>query len=263
MKLAKTIALLVASSLAQPAVLALETDAQTKMSRANEWRWPLTTRRSQIASGTQHPAGLGYAGPREGAEAENVEWKIDPVHTRASFTIKHMMMSNVRGDFTKVSGRVNYGGKSVANAEVTAVIDAASINTNEQQRDQHIRSQEFLDVNKYPNMTFKSKKIEVDTNGFKILGDLTVHGVTKPVILSAEPLPPPIKDPFGFLRTGTEARTTINRKDFNISYNQLMDNGGALVGDNVDIVIDVELVRKPPATAESKPRTTAESKRTI
>jgi len=172
-------------------------------------------------------------------------WKIDPMHTSAHFTVKHMMVSNVRGDFAKVSGTVNYDGKNLAKSNVTATIDTSSINTNEEKRDEHLKSPDFFDVAKYPVITFKSTKVLSEANGFKVIGDLTLHGVTKPVTLIAETLPAPIKDPYGNLRTGTEAKTKINRKDFGLSFEKNLDNGGALVGDDVDITIDVELTQKP------------------
>src|SRR5262249_11258599 len=108
-------------------------------------------------------------------------WKIDPMHTKASFTIKHMMVSNVRGNFGKVSGTVNYDGKNLTTSSVTASIDANSVNTNEEKRDEHLRSADFFDVEKYPTVAFKSTKVVPETNGFKVYGDLTIHGVTKPV----------------------------------------------------------------------------------
>jgi polyisoprenoid-binding protein YceI len=178
-------------------------------------------------------------------------WKIDPAHTKAGFTVKHMMISNVHGEFGKVSGTAHYDGASLADSGVSAIIDVSSINTNEPQRDQHLKSPDFFDAAKYPTITFKSKKVVSDADGFKIIGDLTIHGITKTVTLTAEPLPPPIKDPMGFLRTGTEAKTKINRKDFGLAFDRVMDNGGALVGDDVDVAIEVELIQKP-ATAESK-----------
>jgi len=178
-------------------------------------------------------------------------WKIDPAHTSAHFTVKHMMVSNVRGDFSKVSGTANYDGKNFDNSSVLAVIDASTVNTNEPNRDQHLKSADFFDVAKYPTISFKSTSVESQPNGFKIIGDLTIHGITKTVTLEAESLPPAIKDPYGNLRTGTEARTKINRKDFGLAFDKMLDNGGALVGDDVDITIDVELIQKP-ATADSK-----------
>ncbi len=185
------------------------------------------------------------------ALAVNTDWKIDPAHTAAHFTVKHMMVSNVRGDFAKVSGTAKYDGKDLTNSSVAAVIDASSINTNESNRDQHLKSADFFDVAKYPTMTFKSTKVEQTDNGFKITGDLTLHGVTKQVVLDAEALPPAIKDPYGNLRTGTEAKAKINRKDFGLTFDKNLDNGGAMVSDDVDIVIDVELTQKPE-TAQSK-----------
>ncbi len=188
---------------------------------------------------------------KRGESGTNNLWKLDPAHTSAHFMVKHMMVSNIRGDFSKISGTASYDGKLLANSSVTAVIDASSINTNEPQRDQHLKSPDFFDVAKYPTVSFKSTKVEVQSNGFKIIGDLTMHGVTKSVTLQAEPLPPAIKDPHGNLRTGTEATAKINRKDFGLAFDKNLDNGGALVGDDVDITIDVELIQKP-ATAESK-----------
>lgn len=185
------------------------------------------------------------------AFCSDAQWKLDPAHTKAGFTVKHMMVSNVRGEFAKVTGTAHYDGKSLDDSGVSAIIDVSSINTGEPQRDQHLKSPDFFDAAKYPTITFKSKKVESDADGFKITGDLTMHGVTKTVTLTAEALPPPIKDPMGFLRTGTEARTKINRKDFNLAFDKVMDNGGALVGDDVDVTIEVELTQKP-TTAESK-----------
>jgi polyisoprenoid-binding protein YceI len=154
------------------------------------------------------------------------------------------MVSNVGGDFSKVSGTVNYDGKNLANSNVSAIIDASSINTNEPNRDQHLKSPDFFDVAKYPAITFKSTKIEPQNTGFKLIGDLTLHGITKSVTLQVEPLPAPIKDPMGNLRTGTEAKTTINRKDFGLAFDKNLDNGGALIGDDVEVTIDVELTQK-------------------
>ncbi len=206
------------------------------------------------AAVSHRPGERGYARANESNEvsaALNKVWKIDPMHTSAHFTVRHMMVSNVRGDFPKVSGSVNYDGKNLASSSVSATIDASSVNTNEEKRDQHLKSPDFFDVAKYPTITFKSTKVEPNSSGFKVIGDLTIHGVTKPVTLVAESLPAPIKDPYGNLRTGTEATTKINRKDFGLAFDSNIDNGGALVGDDVDITIDVELTQKP-ATAESK-----------
>ena len=181
------------------------------------------------------------------ANTANV-WKIDPMHTSAHFTVRHMMVSNVRGEFGKISGIINYDGKDLSTSSVSATIDASSINTGEEKRDQHLKSPDFLDVAKYPIITFKSTKVEPESNGFKITGNLTLHGVTKEVVLQAESLPAAIKDPYSNLRTGTEATTKINRKDFGLEFDKNLDNGGALVGDDIDITIDVELTQKPTET---------------
>ncbi len=183
--------------------------------------------------------------------AADTEWKIDPAHTKAGFSVRHMMVSNVHGEFAKVTGTAHYDGKSLATSDVSAVIDTASIDTSEPQRDQHLKSPDFFDAAQYPTITFKSTKVESRGDEFKIIGDLTMHGVTKPITLVAQDLPPPIKDPHGFLRTGTAAKAKINRKDFGLAFDKVMDNGGAMVGDEVEITIEVELIQKP-ATAESK-----------
>lgn len=175
-------------------------------------------------------------------------WTIDPAHSSASFSIKHMMVSNVNGSFGKVTGNVQYDGKNLPKANVDAVIDVNSINTNEPKRDEHLKSKDFFEVEKYPTITFKSKKIIPGKDGFQILGTLTMHGVSKDITLTAEPMGP-VVNAHGKIRTGTSASAKLNRKDFGISYHQLMDNGGAMLGDDVKIILDVELVQP-----EAKPQ---------
>lgn len=175
-------------------------------------------------------------------------WTIDPAHSSARFAIRHMMISNVNGSFGKVTGNVQYDGKNLPKANVEATIDVNSIDTNEPKRDEHLRSKDFFDAEKYPTITFKSKKVIQDKEGFKILGTLTMHGVSKDVTLDAEPMGP-IVNAHGKTRTGTSATTKINRKDFGISYNAALDNGGAMVGDDVKITLDVEMVK-----SEEKPQ---------
>jgi len=168
-------------------------------------------------------------------------WQIDPAHTNVSFSVRHMMISNVRGEFTKVSGTVEGDEKTPTQAVITATIDAASIDTREAKRDGHLKSPDFLDVAKYPTITFKSKKIEPAGAGqFKVTGDLTLHGVTRDVVLDVSDLAAPIKDPMGKTRAGARATTKIDRKDFGINWSKAMDGGGLLVGDDVSINIDVE-----------------------
>lgn len=174
--------------------------------------------------------------------AQAGDWSIDPAHSNAHFTVRHMMVSNVSGDFGKISGQVNYDGKHLDKAAVEAVIDATTIDTREPKRDAHLKGPDFLDVGKFPTMSFKSKRIVVLPDGrFKLIGDLTLHGVTKEVVLTADAPASPVKDPFGKIRMGASATTKINRKDFGISFNMPMDNGGVVVGDDVAVTLDVEL----------------------
>ena len=168
-------------------------------------------------------------------------WQIDPAHSNVSFSVRHMMVSNVRGEFTKVSGTVEGDEKTPAQAVVNATIEATSINTREAKRDDHLKSPDFLDVAKYPTIIFKSKKIEPSGAGqFKLTGDLTLHGVTKEVVLDVSDVTAPIKDPMGKTRAGAQATTKIDRKDFGINWSKVMDGGGLMVGDEVAISIDVE-----------------------
>jgi polyisoprenoid-binding protein YceI len=167
-------------------------------------------------------------------------WQIDPAHSNVSFSVRHMMVSNVRGEFTKVSGTVEGDEKAPAQATITATIDATSISTREAKRDEHLKSADFLDVAKYPTITFKSKKIEPSGSQFKVTGDLTLHGVTKEVVLDVSDVTQPIKDPMGKTRAGAHATTKIDRKDFDVNWSKAMDGGGLVVGDDVAITIDVE-----------------------
>jgi polyisoprenoid-binding protein YceI len=168
-------------------------------------------------------------------------WQIDPAHTSVQFSVRHMMVSNVRGEFSKVSGTVEGDEQALQKAVIAATIDAASINTREAKRDNHLKSADFLDVAKYPTITFKSKTIEPAGSGqFKVTGDLTLHGVTKEVVLDVSDVTAPIKDPMGKTRAGAHATTKIDRKDFGINWSKALDGGGLMVGDEVAINIDVE-----------------------
>jgi polyisoprenoid-binding protein YceI len=177
-------------------------------------------------------------------------WEIDPAHTSAQFAVRHMMISTVRGDFGKVSGVVNIDEQDLTKSSVEATIDTASINTRTAKRDEHLRSPDFLDVTKYPAITFKSKKVEKvgDTN-FKVTGDLTIRGMTKEVVLEVEGSPAPFKDPLGNVRMGGQATTKINRKDFGIVYNTPLQTGGLLIGEEVSITVDVELMQNAASAA--------------
>jgi polyisoprenoid-binding protein YceI len=172
-------------------------------------------------------------------------WKIDLAHTNVEFSVRHMMISNVKGQFEKTNGKVTVDDDKPDNAKIDATIDASSINTRVAQRDGHLKSPEFLDVAKYPTMTFKSTRIErAGENKWKVTGDLTIHGVTKPVVLDVEGPTPPIKDPMGNTRAGASATTTIKRSDFGLTWNKALEAGGVMVGDEVAISIDVEAIKQ-------------------
>jgi polyisoprenoid-binding protein YceI len=171
-------------------------------------------------------------------------WQIDPPHTNVEFTVRHMMISNVKGQFQKTSGTVTTNGSDPASATIDATIDASSIDTRVEKRDMHLKSPDFLDVAKYPTITFKSTKVEAaGPNKWKVTGDLTLHGVTKPVVLDVESSGPPI-NVMGKTRAGASATTKINRSDFGLKWNQALEAGGVMVGDEVAISIDVEAVKK-------------------
>ncbi len=172
-------------------------------------------------------------------------WEIDPLHSSAHFSVRHMMISNVRGEFKVSAGSVRFDENNLANASVTATIDAASIDTHEPDRDAHLKSADFLDTEHYPEITFSSTGIEKTPRGkYKISGDLTIHGVTKHVKLLSSPLSPAVKDPGGHLRRGTSATARLNRKAFGLKWNQVLEAGGVLVGNDLSVTIDLELIEK-------------------
>jgi polyisoprenoid-binding protein YceI len=171
-------------------------------------------------------------------------WQIDPMHTAVEFTVRHMMISNVKGTFEKTTGTVTVDGNDPTTAKIDATIDASSINTRVERRDADLKGPDFLDVTKYPTITFKSTKVEAAGTGkWKVTGDLTLHGVTKPVVLDVEGTGTPIKDPFGNTRAGASATAKINRRDFGVNYSKTLD-AGVMVGDEVSITIDVEAIKK-------------------
>ena len=173
-------------------------------------------------------------------------WEFDPDHTGVHFKVRHLMVSSVRGEFEKVTGKIVYDEADVTKSAADITIDAASVNTRVAKRDADLRSPNFLDVAKYPTIAFKSKRVEKAGNGtLKMTGDLTIHGVTKEVVLTVEGPTPAIKDPWGNTRVGGQATTKINRKDFGLLWNKTLDSGGVAVGDEVEISIDVEIYRKP------------------
>jgi len=168
-------------------------------------------------------------------------WNIDPAHTTVQFAVRHMMVSNVRGELGKVAGSVEGDPADPTAAKLTVSIDASSIDTRNEKRDAHLRSPDFLDVAKYPTITFTSKKITPAGRGaYKVTGDLTLHGVTKEIVLDVTDVTPPITDPMGSRRAGAHATTTIDRGAFGITWSKSLDGGGVVVGNEVQIMVDVE-----------------------
>lgn len=170
-------------------------------------------------------------------------YQIDPSHSSANFSIKHMMIAKVHGGFEKLSGTFIYDAADPSKSNVDVTIDVASINTHEAQRDTHLKSADFFDVEKYPTITFKSTRIEKNGGDLKIVGNLTIHGVTNAVILEVEGPSEELKDPWGNAKIGASATTKISRKDFGLTWNAALEAGGLLVGDEVSISIDVQFVK--------------------
>ncbi|MGB9337201.1 MAG: YceI family protein [Candidatus Acidiferrales bacterium] len=171
-------------------------------------------------------------------------WNIDPVHSVAEFKVKHMMISNVKGQFTDLQGVLTHDENDVTKSRVETSIDATSITTRDAQRDAHLKSADFLDVEKFPTLSFKSTRISRTGDGeLAVAGDLTIHGVTKNVVFNVEGPTPPAKDPWGNTRLGASATTKINRKDFGLTWNAALETGGILVGDEVTITLDVQFIK--------------------
>lgn len=174
-----------------------------------------------------------------------IQYEIDPAHTRAHFKIRHLMVSNVRGEFSKVTGTVVFDADNPGNSKLEATIDASTVNTSEEARDTHLKSADFLDVATFPTLKFVSKSVaKVGPETLKVVGDLTIHGVTKEAVLDVEGPTGEVKDPWGTMKAGASATTKINRKDFGLTWNQALETGGVLVGEDITITLDVELIRK-------------------
>lgn len=172
-------------------------------------------------------------------------WSIDPDHSTVGFQVKHMMVSNVKGSFDKHVGSIDLNDKDITKSNVQVTIQTASINTNSAKRDEHLRSADFFDVNKYPTMTFVSKKVaKAGKDKLKVTGLLTLHGVTKEVVLLVEGPTKDSKDPWGNIRRGVTATTKINRKDFGLVWNAALETGGLAVGEDVTITLDIEFIKK-------------------
>ena len=171
-------------------------------------------------------------------------WNIDPVHTVAEFKVKHMMISNVKGQFTTVTGVMTLDEADVTRSRIEASIQAASVNTRDAQRDAHLKSADFFDVEKFPTLSFKSTRVTRSGDGeLAVTGDLTIHGVTHEAAFAVEGPTPPAKDPWGNTRVGLSATTRISRKDFGLTWNAGLETGGFLVGDEVTVTLDVQFVK--------------------
>jgi polyisoprenoid-binding protein YceI len=179
----------------------------------------------------------------------NTTWNFDTSHAEIGFTVRHMMISKVRGRFSRWSGEIQLDEQDLASSSLTVRIDAASIDTNEEKRDAHLRSADFFDVDNHPQLVFVSKKVtDLGEGALRVAGDLTIRGVTREVDVDVQ-LEGKSKDPWGNQRIGFSAQANINRKDFGLHWNALLETGGVVVGDKVQIGIEVELVRAAAAAA--------------
>ena len=175
-------------------------------------------------------------------------WDIDSAHSGVHFAVRHMMIATVRGEFRKVTGTITLDEKEFSKSSVEAVIDATTIDTREERRDNDLRSANFFDVAKFPTITFKSRSVtRLGKGKFKVAGDLTMHGVTKDVVLDVEGLDTQVNDPRRGPKMGASATTQIKRSDFGLTWNRVIETGGVAVSDEVAIIIDLELVKKAPA----------------
>ncbi len=180
--------------------------------------------------------------------AFSAEYSIDPNHSSAQFTVRHLVISNVKGAFSKVTGTINYDPSNLASSSVDATIDVSTVDTRQPMRDADLRSDHFFDVAKYPTMTFKSTQFYREGNQIKVKGDLTMHGVTKQVVLDVDGPSAEVKDPWGNQRIGASISTKINRHDWGLNYNKMVE-AGAVVGDEITISIDLEATKKKAEAA--------------
>ena len=180
-----------------------------------------------------------------GTAVSPVAYTIDPAHSSASFAIRHLMIAHVRGGFSGVNGSIVFDAQNPANSKVDASIDTTTLLTHDGKRDAHIKGADFFDVEKHPKITFVSKSVSANgPNHWKVTGDLTLRGVTKPATLDVETAPAESKDPWGNMRNGASATTTIKRSDFGMSFNAPLETGGFMLSDDVQIQLDIELIKK-------------------
>lgn len=190
---------------------------------------------------TQDQGAPSQTQPNAGAQT----YEIDSSHSSASFKVRHLMISNVRGEFRQIAGSVVIDEVDVTRSSVEVTIDASSIDTHDPKRDEHLRSADFFDTGTYPTLTFKSTRVQAGKGGgLFVAGQLTLHGVTREVTLDVEPLSPEVTDPWGKIKRGASARARLNRKDFGLVWNAALDGGGVLLGDEVAVTLEVELGRR-------------------
>ncbi|HKD62288.1 MAG TPA: YceI family protein [Terracidiphilus sp.] len=176
--------------------------------------------------------------------ATTTTWKLDPAHSHAEFKVKHMMISNVKGSFSSLSGTLTEHATDATLSSVEATIDIGTISTGDAQRDTHLKSADFFDVEKYPTMTFTSTQVKPNGDGgYDVTGDLTMHGVTRQQTFAVEGPTPPTKDPWGNTRIGLSATAKINRKDYGLNWNAALEAGGVLVGETVSVTLEVQFVK--------------------
>lgn len=171
-------------------------------------------------------------------------WNVDPVHSVAEFKVKHMMISHVKGQFTAITGTIALDESDIANSRVEASIDASSIQTRDAQRDGHLKSPDFFDVERFPTLHFRSTRVQRSGDvELDVTGELTIHGITHEVEFHVEGPGPAVKDPWGNTRMGLSATTKINRRDYGLTWNTALETGGILVGDDVTITLELEFVK--------------------
>lgn len=189
---------------------------------------------TQSITETQKSSSVTAAAPK---------WTLDASHSHAAFSVRHLMISNVRGEFRTLSGEASYDPARPEAASITVRIEVASINTREEKRDAHLRSADFLDAESHPHITFTSRRFVRKGDGFEVTGDLTIRGTTREVVLAVDEITGEQTDPWGNRRVGATAKTKIRRSDFGVTWNAALETGGVVVGDEVSITLDVELIK--------------------
>lgn len=191
-------------------------------------------------------AAVAMAAVLTAASAEaRTRWELDPSHTELGFRVRHLMVSWTRGRFGKFAGTLELDEQDLTRSKVSVRIDPRTIDTGWKERDDHLRSADFFDVERYPELTFESTRVEQAGDHLRLTGELKVHGVAKEVTLDAEPLTPVSKDPWGNLHVGTRATAKLSRREFGLSWNKALETGGVAVGDEIELALEIEFVRKP------------------